>query len=689
MAKNTNGLSVSKWWARIDACRRVRSEKFRVWQDSVSYRRGKPFRSTPPEDTVNVPADWARTKNKISQLFYQVPELILLPRAPQWSSVAPTFAAALNFEMSEKIHAETMMEECLADVINAAGVMICMVEFEASFEDRPYGPPQAGVQPSPLNPEGSMDETSGQVPVVEGAVVGEEGAAPNPEMVPTTVYQCYKTNRVSPAHFLWPLEHVKKNWRQAHWLGREGYMPVAEAVRKEWVEPGTEGVQITDQEWLLVNEFSDLKPADSYIKFVELFYYPYYFDPAETDPRKIRRIVLLEDKRGKREKPAVDEDFKWQKRSADGKRWIGMTTLPLKVGTLTHISDMAIPPSDSEIARPQVRELIKLRTLQVRQREHSIPLRWFDVNQVDPMVAIKLRQGKWQDIIPMNGPGEHAIGEVARAQYPPENWQFDKIIRFDLDESWSMGAMQQGITTPGETTATEVKEISGANDTRLDLERQWVMRFFLEVAEGVGQLMQMFADEMEYAPFVGDDGQRVLRQWNKDLIPGEYIFKYKPDSQLRVDISQRRNEGLNLYKLVRKDPLLNPTLLVRRVLEDHGLDWTKMMAQPQPPKPERPKVSASFKGEDLTSPLAVALINKSDTPITAEDVKAAQAVIDAAAPQPMVQPSMGNEGAPVAPGSIPHPGPADRVSPLDRRYEQGGDHGIEGSRDSGMPTPQQ
>jgi hypothetical protein len=291
-------------------------------------------------------------------------------------------------------------------------------------------------------------------------------------------------------------------------------------------------------------------------------------------------------------------------------------------------------------------------------------------------------------MIPMNGPGDHAIGEVARAQYPPENWNFDKVIKGDLDEAWSMGPAQQGIPTPGETTATEVKAMEGSNNTRLDYERQWVLRFFLEVAKGIGNLMQLFSDDEDYAYVVGDDGVAALQAWNKDKIAGEYIFSAKPDSQLRLDVGTQRAEGLNLYKLLRKDPLIDPTALVRRILEDHGLDSTKMIVKPKEPPKQGPRISASIKGEDMLNPMAVALINKSDTPVTAQDIAAAKALIAQASVTPeelgLAPVVPGQE--PQEPGGVEHPGPADVVQPLNRRYSEQSSTGPEGSRDSAMPT---
>jgi hypothetical protein len=657
------------WKGPIAACRQQRKELLDTWQDNVAYRRGKPFKTTPPQDTVNVPQDWSRTKNKISQVFYQVPEVKLKARRPEFASAAVVFAAALNFQLSHKVKAYHMMNEVLGDVINAAGIGICKVGYEATFEKKEV----------PL-----LDQT--QYPPELWAQLEASGSMPTSE-VEQAVYECYYARRVSPAHFLWPVEFTGSDWQEASWLGWEGYLSLAEAQRRGWVGEEFEGEEISDSEWLLVKEFDgQAKSADPYVKYCEIFYRASAYDSSEKDHRKIKRLVIIDKLDG--DGIVVDEDFKWQRYVPENRQWIGMTSFPLKVLTLTNISDMAIPPSDSEMGRPQVRELIRGRSTMLKQRETSLPLRWFDVNQVDDEIADKLRRGKWQDMIPMNGPGDKAIGEVARAQFPRETFEFDRIAKADLDEAWSMGAPQQAAPEPGDTTATEVKAMQTALNVRLDYERSWVLRFFLEVAESVGGLMQLFSDDSDWVEIVGEDGVAALQPWTKDLIRGDYVFEAKPDSALKIDVSQKRAESLNLYKLLRKDPLINPVALVQEVLELHGIDPNKVKAPQQPPQPPPPKLSFSFKGEDLISPIAVAIIQQGPKPLSAEDIAAAKMLIEDAAglmpPQPPQGDGGGGQGGAPAPTgeNPPHPGPADVVQPLNRRYNEQGDTGPEGSRDS-------
>lgn len=701
-ADSKNPLSEGSWIGRISACRAIKRELLTTWRDNVSYRKGQPFKSMPSDDTVNVPADWSRTKNKQSQLFYQVPEILLQPRRPEFASATSVFQAALNFELVERVHPEFMMNECLGDVINASGIAICKVGYEATFEDVDLGGENA-EQPGMDVKEGEILPNVGepQIPEVPGGGGGVPPPVPPPpptqglgapiqsQIVSNPIYECFYTNRISPAHFLWPVEFRKSDWQKAPWLGWEAYMPLAEAKRLKWVSETAKGVNINDSEWLLSTDGTDKnRSTDSFIKYSEIFYRPSEFDPQEKDPRKIKRLVIVEEGGDGPKKKVIDEDFQWQRYDPMTRKWIGMTSFPIKVVTISYISDQAIPPSDSEMGRPQVKELIRARSQMMRQREHSLPLRWFDVNMVDDMIADRLRKGKFQDMIPMNGPGDKAIGEVARAQYPVQNFEFDKVARQDLDEAWSMGPAQQSQPTPGDTTAAEIKAMDSSMSVRLDFERSWILRFFVEVAMGVADLMQMFCDKEDYVYVLGVNGEKSLQAWNKDTVAGEYIFEAKPDSQLRLDVNQKRNEALNLYKLLRKDPLINPTGLVQELLELHGLDPAKSLAPPAPPQPEKPKVSYSFKGEDMVNPMVVAIMQKSDTPITAQDIQAAQQLLaSVAAP---VAPPMGQplpQGTPEGPtGASPeHPGVPEVVQPLDRRFERSGTS-VEGSRDSSKPT---
>ena len=91
------------------------------------------------------------------------------------------------------------------------------------------------------------------------------------------------------------------------------------------------------------------------------------------------------------------------------------------------------------------------------------------------------------------------------------------------------------------------------------------------------------------------------------------------------------------------------------------------------------------------NPLAVAILQKGPTPITAQDIAAAQQLLASATQlptQPMGEqplPEGQPQGGPPTGDNPNHPGVPEVVEELDRRFVKSGTS-IEGSRDSSKPT---
>lgn len=668
----------AQWRAKIDACRTKKKRLSPKWKLNVSYRTGRPSDSAlDANEDVNVPVDWSRTKSKTANLFFQCPVVKTVARSPQFQPAASVYGAALNFELEHECKAYVMMDEVLSDTINASGFGVAMIGVDAEFET---------VEMPAINEANYTPEQMQMILAQNGGVI---------PTIPTkrAIYTKYYTKRISPMNFLFPADFSGSDWQTAEWLGYDGLIPLAEAKRKGWVDDDYE-VECADKLETLNSESDqrDNAPVGKYVKYSEVFYRKGVVSVATKDCRALGHLVIVDG----RDQPVVDEDFKWQAYVQSSRQWLGLTTFPIKVLTLTTISDEALPPSDSEIGRPQVIELNRSRSQMIKQRDRSLPLRWFDVNMVDEMVAEQMRKGVYQDMIPMDGPGGNAIGEVARANYPRESFEFQNIITSDLDQAWAMGANQQGYATAGDTSASEANIMASAADIRLQYERSKVLRFFLEVAEGVGSLMQLFQDEAKWVEVIGQDGLASLQAWDRRTIRGDFLFKARPDAAVHVDVGQKRIESLNLYKLLRRDPLINPQFLVMELVELHGYDPSKVMAKPEPPQPKPANIRFSFDGPDMANPMIVALVQKnSPTPLNPEDLAAAKALMkDAGIPElPATIPPMpvpGKDGQPPSldqlggggdeprpepkDGQAPelaHEGPAAEVTPLNQRYEMG------------------
>lgn len=674
--------TAAQWRGWIDASVRLRKEHLRDWKDNVAFRMQKPFgggagaTDGPEADQVAVPEDWARSRQKTAQLSFQVPKIVMTADRPEFEAAAPVCTQFLNKKLDQECRASYVIDEGLADVVNAAGLIVVKVGVDQRFETIEQEIP--GVEPV-FGPDGTLMPGTGTPPTMQP--------------VRQKIYQRFTWDRVSPSALLWPTEFTGSDWDKAPWLGCETYVPIAEA-RKLWPSipadwtPAACTPELTSEH--VRSSESKYTEGGAYVKVQEVWYKAALYDADKFHPECLRRKVFIDGLPD----PVEEGDSDWQVwvpatpgtppgQGPDGQptpgqppvpgHYLGLRRFPIRVGTLVYVSDVAVPPSDSQAGRPQVREMIRSRSQMIQQRDHSIPMRWFDTNRVDPEIGERMKRGEWQGWIPMNGSGDRAIGEVARASYPRENFQFQSVIGGDLDRSWSLSNNQLAATNTGDAkSASEVNVMANANGVRLDYEKSRISRFIAEAAEVTFSLMQRFYDAVDYVPVVGQDGVERMTPVTESTLAGDFLFTTKADSSDRVDIVTKQNNALKLFNLLAQSPSVNRMALEREIIELHGLDPNKIVAQPQPKGPEPAAVSYRFGGADLLNPMAVAVMLKNGTNLGPTDIKAAATMIkDSIA-------AMGGLGAmqstpPNAPAETPfiETTPLEVNEPLNKRLADG------------------
>lgn len=613
--------------ARISTCKDYRRKLVTNWSLSIDSRRGKPLASQPDEDSIIVNLDWPLTKAKIASLFSQIPQ-VRISHPPQSTSAGP-WLASLESKLNDTIVSagiEAAMDECLADCINAAGIGIALVSYEAIMEDKEV----PAIDINALPPE--LQE--------EFAATGTIGGEPVPtSIVPQPVDRRYVIQRISPADFLWPLDFTGSNFDMAPWLGRSGRVTWAEAVQKFGLTDSDREDVIGDdrqtQDRLTHDLDKDKPQPDQKVGFDEIFYKEFQYDPESKSYSTIHHLVFLNGK----DDPVIDEPWKGQRLGEDGSV-IGAVKMPVRVLTLTYISDETIPPSDSAIGRPQVNEINTLRTQNVLQMKRNVPVRWADINRLDPTVMQALMKGTWQGIIPVQGDGTRILGEVAKNGHPVENPYFDQIAKRDLSESWSLGPNQLG---SGETVETkgESSEIAEGYRTRIGRERAKVASHFVGIAEVLGGMICLFEDPMSF-------GEGFHPSFSKAL-----GYSILADSTVLVDAKQRlerMNEFLNTYAKSGY-VVLEPVLKEIAILS--GLDPNTVIKAPEPKPPVEPNISLRFTGtEDMSNPLALAFLLKSGQAPEPELIEKAKQLIQLSVVRPAVE-------GPMPPGPPVPEGPTD------------------------------
>lgn len=658
------GTPDSVWKTRIEESRTERGDFIETWKENVQRRRGKPYKEKGTTDRAVVPVDWSFTKAKEASLFSQVPSVILAPEHDAYKDAVPIFQKELNAVLTKSVKVDVVMEESLADVINKAGIAACKVGHLATFEPTTtlVGPVSAFPQPAQL-----------EQAILQGIVKRE----PSLKRVDCKFY----ANRISPNQLLWPKDFKGSDFDDAAWLGWDGALTWAEALREFGFDEITRpnGLKPEQKETVCKgvdpqrtgNDTDEKQSEDAgkRVSFTEIFYNAAKDDPNAKLFDKIRRKVYVDGI----DTPVVDEDFQGQQWNAETESFLGLTKYPIRILTLTYISDEAVPPSDSEVGRPMVDEQQRSRSQMMLQRDRATPLRWANSNRVDPMVLQNIMRGDYQQIIPVNGDGTNALGEVARAAYPHENWEFDKTLRGDLMEAWQVGPNQAGGFNPTGRTASEAGIVQENFQTRVAKERAKVAKYFLGIAECVAGYMQLFYDGPKENALLTPEELTRIQVWDRKKVNGaKFVFTIRPDSTVKLDAAQRIQQIERFLNLTAKSGFVNVEPVIAELAALSGLDPSEVVVKPQGDKPETPNISLRVGLDELSDalvgPYMVALLQKG-YPISPEDMKTARELMLVSGgikPAPTPPPA----GALGAPGQAPPPtqqppedyGPAPRVT---------------------------
>lgn len=632
------------WRRRISAARKRRDDLVSLWQENVDARRGRGAETDTDAAQTAVNQDWPLTKAKIAQLYSQTPEVRLTPRDPAFQQAVPTFGRRLNDVISDA-QVGAAIEEVLADVVNASGIGGVLVACEKRTEPREV----PAIDPSLLPPEAQQALMAGglEVPMVE---------------VEQMTDLRYLAQRISPADLLIPSDFTGSIYDQARWLGHEGRMTWAQASRAFGLDETQQDAALGGDKRAggLTNTLNtdSTKFRDSeVVNYTELFYWRHYYHEDETRFDAIQRVVFVDGI----DDPVVDEPYVGQKRVEDG--IVGMRRLPIRILTLTYISDDSLPPSDSTVGRFQIEELEASRDAMVQQRKHSIPIRWFDANRVSPNTRSLLEKGTFQGFIPTNGPGDRAVGEVARASFPQEKFEFDRVIKADLTEIWQVGSNQAGAFASGERSASEARIIQQNFQTRVGQERDKVTKFFVGIAECLAGLVALYDDLQVQLP----EGVPP------ESIANGFVYTVRVDSTVLLDAAEqieRLQRGLNLTA---QSGYVNPKPVIAKIWELLGEDPSQIVVDPQPKAPEPVKVSVS-KAEDLMNPLFVATLMRTGQAPTPGDLAAAKELLMAAYLPTVPVPPQPEGGMPAEGIQTPEIANAGwEASPrIERRAEDGG-----------------
>lgn len=645
-----------KRWAefrhRTDVCKAYRKKLVRNWSLNIDHRRGKQNAAESDSDNVFVNLDWSFTKVKQASLFSQVPK-IRIDHSPQTLSLpwAPPFESRINDVLDEG-GIESAMEEVMSDTINAAGLGIVLVSREALTVQKEVPSIDLSIFPPEIQAEAMKT----------GKLFGKDIPM---EEVPDIVDSRYTIRRISPADFLWPIDFTGSDFDNAPWLGYSGRLTWTEAANRFNLDDSEKedlvGEEFNSLDQLTPDTDKDKLVDDSKVGFDEIFYHEFQYGDKPDSFKTIHHLVFLH---GKKE-PVIDEPWKGQFYDEEKKKVFGALKKPIRVLTLTYLSDEDIPPSDSAVVRPQLNELNRGRTHIAKQRARSAPVTWFDVNRLDPAIQQAFMRGTWNHAVPVQGNGENVIGTLQQPAMHQENFLFDRIAKQDAQGIFGAGPNQMGVGEDVETKG-ESNNIQANFSTTIGKERARVASFVVGIAQIVGGFICLYEDPA---------------QFGEGFDPGfadRLEYSILADSTVLVDSNQRL-ERLNYFvdKYAKTGYIsLEPVLKEIAVLV--GLDPNTTVVAPQPKPPAEPNISLRLTGgEDMMNPLLLAFMIKAGQAPDPKLIEQAKALIQGAVLNPVQQPGGPGEMPPAAPPAIGDANPDATLLPSIGKRSDGPEGGLQ------------
>jgi hypothetical protein len=659
--------------SQIEVSKTYRRKLTPKWKRNIQVRLGEPGTlsgsefyepsSSSDERQSLVNPDWSLTKTKTANLYSQVPQVQGTHENTKYAQAVAPFMKQLNYDIGDKgANFGPPMEECLNDVVNASGVAGVMVGYAARTQMKSVAVEEVFQSP-----------TSGPVPTKDLPPDQLQSLAAagliHLQDVPEVVDQKFFCTRLSPGQLLWPKNFTGSNFDDADFRGYTGRLPWGVAkpefkLTDDQKEKACSGVQYNTADDLRTDSDHAKDENEDYVTFDELYYWRYRYDPDELSFSAIWKIVFVHGI----EKAVIHEPWKGQRYVPETRKYVGACKPPVRFLTLTYVTDHPVAPSDTAAGRPQVVDMRRSRSQMLDNRDRSRPLNWYDVNRIGTSTQALLNKGTWQGFIPTIGDGSRALGQVARASYPAEDNEFDRVTKSDLLEVWQIGPNQQGTASPSGTTATESTNVQANFATRIGQEKGRVAAFFLGAVEVLAGWISLYS---AFPVLTDQERQEMESAWDRKSMVQDLVLKIRPDSQVVLDVGQQIDRKTKFLNIAGKSGVIDPAPVIMDIAELSGYDPMSLKKQPEPPPKEKVSISLRLSGkEDMVNPLVMAMLVAAGEAPSPEQLKEAQTILQAAAatvppPQPPGMPGAdgissapsGPNGSASPPGAPPPQGP--------------------------------
>ena len=658
------------WATEIERAKKLNVDTIAAWDVKGNLERYTPKNVAKASKDINVAKDFSDVERKKAALFYDTPQIALIPDQGTAGPPLMLFQELLNAllspkRMKSKATAMAAIQDCLV------AIQPCPTEIGYTAITEMVQPPAPPMPP----PVPGMAAASDQPAGLPSSLAGE---APAP--VPVTVYEHIFWDKLSPASILIPRLFQSTKYDDAPWLGYRWRRPASQVRREHSLG---EEVPLSDNSGDDKPYFEPLGEGDPdngepMCSGVKLWYRACLRDPAVSHPLVIRELVLVDGV----EQPVVHKPLACQTIGPDGRLTAdSMVGYPLHPLALRDLTDCAYVAADVTLTAPLTRELNKFRTQVIQRRDGSRLHTLIDVSRINDEVRQKIGQGDEPTMIPVEAGALDAGADKIMAQVPAltlgrESYEGQHMIERDRAQVLGIDANQVGTAgASGSKTATEVQNVQRNADARFEQERLRALEWWLCGVQKVAALVLRYGDRIAVDVLGPQRGQQWIQ--SKGQL-GAFSYDTVIDSGNYIDLEARKRQTLQLYNMTAQDPATHHEEILQQMAYEFGIDPAKWIVTEKPEKhPDPPALSINVKPEDLDPALPSYVgthailtaggIKGLPPPLTMAQAPALPGAGGAALQLPPGAPPPG--GAPLSPPLQEHGGMTERA-PLLNQHQQ-------------------
>lgn len=534
---------------------------------------------------INIGVDFADVEQKKAALLFDNPNVALTDPLPGLEQAVQYHAELLNTLLGPE-HAD-VQPTALKAIFNClcpSGIGPVILGYHCTKVeiDAPVTDPMTGMP--------AIDET--------GELVTQK--------VPVPIAEKWFVSPLSPKALLLPAELKDTAYQKAAaWLGYDWERPRSQVIRqfklpKDWSGGAGEGEKI----YFDRGESGPDEAANDPLVAGCTIWYRAELDakPGQVVHPELVRVLTLAD--GVKD-PLEHRDSPDQTLQPDGRlssdSLTGFNVRPL---VLRDSTDAAYVASDVAQSAALTKEQNKYRQMALNKRDTNISMIAVPPKVHEAVTEAKKTAGSGATVyVPV--PEESLAGgqqpgvPLVQAVQQRETYQDQELIRQDRARVWALDRNQTGLSNPTKRTATEAHIVQKNSDARFEQERQRVLKWYLyDIVRPFDALVLRYCDQRMAEQILGPQKAQIWLQ-AKPMLAGGYRYTLQIDSGKYIDVEADRRQALNIINFAAKSPFINQQALWADFCEKFGKDPTKWLTQPEPPKPEPPKVNFSVSAQDL------------------------------------------------------------------------------------------